>query len=397
MSLLGNRLEQSVARNVHSAMRFNRITVLFTFISMMLSACGEQSSAGFGFVQEMPELHKRKTQLVSIADLPSADFLDVRYPENPLVLVVTKSKVYVDPPAWMMQHIRRYKRHSSVAAPPFSISLQDGRFEESELRDGEFGLLIYPLYDALKELYIKAPSVRTKGVLIYAANDVEWSQIRKIRYTIVQAQFPEVGLFARSGNEKFVIPLSMRSQLGVGGEWNAWWDVLRNRVIQSHNELVVWPQISISQEGISARLYEGGPPIKSDDAVPSIFKMHFIEKPQSISTDRFVLPSYTYAYEEIEGKVQVLNSTRLCRTKNCIVATAHQGEIETRKGEELLIHSDSPDRYDELRMLISQIQQVAPRVLPPSIHIDEEMPLSSVAPILTTVFRQTGRGRINCF
>lgn len=86
--------------------------------------------------------------------------------------------------------------------------LRNGAVDESMKRDGQEGLLINPLYDALKEKvqHLKMISARTnsqfKGVaLVVAHNKTSYRLVTEVLYTAGQAEFEKFKFVAAEGGK----------------------------------------------------------------------------------------------------------------------------------------------------------------------------------------------------
>lgn len=87
--------------------------------------------------------------------------------------------------------------------------LRNGAVDESMKRDGQEGLLINPLYDALKEKvqHLKMITARTGGefkplALVVAHDETSYRLITEVLYTAGQAEFEKFKFVAAEGNIK---------------------------------------------------------------------------------------------------------------------------------------------------------------------------------------------------
>mgnify|MGYP006290521307 CR=1 FL=1 len=87
--------------------------------------------------------------------------------------------------------------------------LRNGAVDESMKRDGQEGLLINPLYDALKEKvqHLKMVNARTGGTfkgmaLVVGHNETSYRLITEVLYTAGQAEFEKFKFVAAEGGEK---------------------------------------------------------------------------------------------------------------------------------------------------------------------------------------------------
>jgi hypothetical protein len=87
--------------------------------------------------------------------------------------------------------------------------LRNGAVDESMKRDGQEGLLINPLYDALKEKvqHLKMISARTSSefkamALVVAHNETSYRLITEVLYTAGQAEFDKFKFVAAEGSSE---------------------------------------------------------------------------------------------------------------------------------------------------------------------------------------------------